>query len=270
MSDAPGSGGRGGGAAGSGGAPPVEYAVAVDRYLAGAGLGDGSRRVYRIALATWAWALVDRAAPAGDARRNAVPPALPLARLDAADAPARLREAFAARSAVVGARTANREASALGSAVAWWRERGWLAGDPTGGLRPLPVAPAARLSADQAAAVLALDAPLREQALWHLLFESGAPIARVLALDVDHLDLAARRLRTHRTPPVRWGPGTARLLPLLTLGHVRGPVFRSSRGRLSYRRAAELLTHATQPLDPTGHGWTLRQLAGGGGGSAGG
>jgi integrase/recombinase XerD len=29
---------------------PVEYAVAVDRYLAGASLGAASRRVYRISL----------------------------------------------------------------------------------------------------------------------------------------------------------------------------------------------------------------------------
>ncbi len=50
---------------------PVEYAVAVDRYLAAAALGEASRRVYRIALTTWAWALVGarrRAAGCGGAR----------------------------------------------------------------------------------------------------------------------------------------------------------------------------------------------------------
>jgi integrase/recombinase XerD len=34
----------------------------------------------------------------------------------------------------------------------------------------------------------------------------------------------------------------------------------TGKGRLSYRRAAELFTTATRPLDPTGHGWTLRHL----------
>jgi len=34
----------------------------------------------------------------------------------------------------------------------------------------------------------------------------------------------------------------------------------TGRGRLSYRRAAELFTAATQGLDASGRGWTLRQL----------
>lgn len=37
---------------------PVEYAVAVDRYLAEAELGTPSQRVYRVSLAGWAWPLV--------------------------------------------------------------------------------------------------------------------------------------------------------------------------------------------------------------------
>jgi integrase/recombinase XerD len=34
----------------------------------------------------------------------------------------------------------------------------------------------------------------------------------------------------------------------------------TGRGRLSYRRAAEIFTTATVPLDPAGRGWTLHQL----------
>jgi integrase len=243
---------------------PVEYAVAVERYLAAAGLAEGSRRVYRIALATWAWALVGRTPPAGPARRGAVPPALPLARLAPPAAPDLLREAFAARCAAVGPRTANREAAALDAALAWWRGRGWLPAAPAARVPRTRPAPApARLTASQAAGVLALAAPLREQTLWHLLYESGAPLARLLALDAGDLDLPARRLRPHRRPAVRWGPGSARLLPLLTLGHPTAPVFRTARRtRLSARRAAELLTTATRPLDPAGHGWTPGRLAG--------
>ena len=61
-------------------AAPVEYAVAVDRYLADATLGDASRRVYRISLTGWAWALVGQRAPRGTGRRGAAPPVVPLAR----------------------------------------------------------------------------------------------------------------------------------------------------------------------------------------------
>lgn len=39
-------------------AAPVEYAVAVDRYLADATLGEASRRVYRISLTGWALSLI--------------------------------------------------------------------------------------------------------------------------------------------------------------------------------------------------------------------
>lgn len=244
---------------------PVEYGVAVERFLAAAALGAGSRRVYRIALTTWAWALVERTPPAGERRRGAAPPTVPLVLLDTPQARARLRDAFAARSVAVGARTVNRELSILSAAVHWWRAQGWLTGDPTAGLRRLPAAPPRevepRLDAHQARAVLDLLVPLREKAFWHLLYESGATIERVLALDVDDLDLTARRTRERAQPPLRWGDGAAGLLPLLTLGRVRGPLFTTSRGRLSYRRAAEVFTAATKPLDPRGHGWTLRQLA---------
>ncbi|MFJ4847726.1 MULTISPECIES: hypothetical protein [unclassified Streptomyces] len=249
---------------------PVEYAVAVDRYLSATALGAGSRRVYRIALVTWAWGLVGRAAPLGRGRRNAAPPAVPLALLDTPQAAARLREAFTARSAAVGARTANRELSVLAAAVTWWRAQGWLTGDPLEGLRalPLPVpreGEAGPPAEDRALAVLRLPAPLREQALWHLLYDTGASIERVLALDVGDLDLPGRRTRERvGGTPLRWGGATGRLLTLLTLGRVGGPVFRTGRGRLSYRRAAEVFTAATRPLDPDGHGWTLRDLRGSG------
>jgi integrase/recombinase XerD len=183
--------------------------------------------------------------------------------LDAPHAAARIRAAFAARSAAVGTRTANRELSILGNAVNWWRTQGWLTGDPTAGLRPLPLPKprdTERLAANEVRAVLELAVPLREQAFWHLLHESRAPIERVLALDVDQLDLPGRRTRDRHDPPLRWDNGAARLLPLLTLGRLDGPVFSTSRGRLSYRRAAEVFTAATRPLDPRGRGWTLRQL----------
>jgi hypothetical protein len=35
----------------------------------------------------------------------------------------------------------------------------------------------------------------------------------------------------------------------------------TGQARMSYRRAAEIFTTATRPLDPGGRGWTLHQLA---------
>jgi len=34
----------------------------------------------------------------------------------------------------------------------------------------------------------------------------------------------------------------------------------TGRARMSYRRAAEIFTAATRPLDPAGRGWSLQQL----------
>ena len=34
----------------------------------------------------------------------------------------------------------------------------------------------------------------------------------------------------------------------------------TGRARMSYRRAAEIFTTRTRPLDPAGKGWTLHQL----------
>src|SRR5215472_5153536 len=90
---------------------PVEYAVAVEQYLASAVLGPSSRRVYRISLATWAWSLVGTATPAGPQRRGAVPPVVPLALLDDGDAGGKLAAAMEARSRHADARTINRELS---------------------------------------------------------------------------------------------------------------------------------------------------------------
>ncbi|WP_327678273.1 hypothetical protein [Kitasatospora sp. NBC_00458] len=256
--------------------PPVEYAVAVERYLAASGLGAASLRVYRIALHTWAWALADRTAPTGPERRRARPPVLPLALLDHPDAAARLLAGATRRADGTDPRTLNRELSTLRAAVAWWRAQGWIRTDPTTGLRPhaVPATAPDPLTPEQLQALFDLRAPLREQTLWRLLHESGAPVETVLALDADALDLPGRRTRPP-APPLRWRTGTARLLPLLLAGRTTGPLFltdrrapagtpaadrcpHTGRARLSYRRAAELLTARTAALAPGG--WTLRRL----------
>ncbi|RAG83954.1 hypothetical protein DN069_19555 [Streptacidiphilus pinicola] len=261
--------------------PPVEFAVAVERYLAAASLSEGSRRVYGIALTAWAWTLVGEDPPAGRARRGARPPVVPLAALEDATVAARVRAALDARAP----RTRERELSTLRSAVRWWRAQGWLHTDPLPdlGSTPAPVSPvdAQPLTGAQLRAVLGLRAGLREQTLWHLLYDTGASAAEVLALDLADLDRPRRRthVRAHRRglPRLHWGDATARLLTLLLQGRTSGPVFLTDRrapegtptadrcrltgrGRLSYRRAAELFSQATRPLDPAGRGWTLHRL----------
>ncbi|WP_042407458.1 hypothetical protein [Streptacidiphilus carbonis] len=272
---------------------PVEYAVAVERRLEAAELSEGSRRIYRIALATWAWPMVGRTPPSGAARRRAVPPVVPLNLLDDPACAARLRAACVQRAAVTDPRTLNRELSILRGALRWWRGQGWITTDPLAGTDPFPLtaptptAPPApgppRLDEEAVRAVFALRVPLREQALWHLLHDTGASIERVLALDILDLDLNRRRSRAGRNagrPELRWEPRTGRLLSLLLLSRTAGPVFLTDRrapagtpasdrcpltgrGRLSYRRAAEVFTEATRVLDPSGAGWTLRQLRAG-------
>lgn len=266
---------------------PVEYAVAVDEYLGQAPLGAASRRVYRISLTGWAWPLVGKPVPASAERRGAAPPVVPLALLDDPATAGRLRGALAVRAGQADARTVNRELSALRSAIGWWLDQGWISADPTAGLRHRPPAGlAAPLDAAQVDALLRLPARLREHAFWRLLADSGAGAAQVLALDVRHLDL--QRHRTRAQPGglgagIAWQPATSQVLGWLLAGRTAGPVFVTGRRppagdwyrgtdrcpvtgqtRMSYRRAAELFTTLTRPLDPAGHGWTLHQLSGAG------
>ncbi|MFF7329833.1 hypothetical protein [Streptomyces sp. NPDC008150] len=267
---------------------PAEYGAAVERYLVEAGLSGSSSRVYRISLHGWAWPLVDRRTPTGRERRGALPPVVPLAQLDAPAAVRQLRRGLTDRAESAEPRTLKRELACLRTAISWWRARGWISADPAERLTLPPPAPRIQLTPattavaapsdpERARAALGLPAPLRELALWHLLHESGAPVERILALDIGDLDLPTRRTRTGTAAPLSWGSGTARLLPLLLAGRTAGPVFvtgrrapqatpaadlcpLTGRGRLSYRRAAELFTAATAPLDPTGRGWTLLAL----------
>ncbi len=111
---------------------------------------------------------------------------------------------------------------------------------------------------------------------------SGAacsPADQVLALDASSIDLRGRRARLtgDRAGLIRWRPETSEILSWLLAGRPCGPLFLTDRraparapagdvcavtgrARMSYRRAAEIFTDLTRPLDPAGHGWTLRQL----------
>ena len=188
--------------------------------------------------------------------------------------------------------TRARHLAALRSALAWWAEAGWVTADPTAGwARPkVPVDTTRALTRAQVAAIWKLDVPLRDKALWRMLYETAARAEEILGLDVPDLDLPSKRGRViskgGTTDWVHWQTGTALLLPRLLAGRREGPVFLTShkpghtvasgdlcpvtrRARLSYRRAAESFERATRPLANPGarheeleevHGWTLHQL----------
>ncbi|MEW1545642.1 RNA polymerase sigma factor [Streptomyces tsukubensis] len=118
--------------------------------------------------------------------------------------------------------------------------------------------------------------PLRERTLWRLLYESGAPVTAVLALDLTDLDRDDRRARSGRHRIV-WRSGAARLLDELIGDRTEGPVFLTGRragparrtaavdpgtgrARLSYERAEYLFKRTGAGLDPDGGGWTLKRL----------
>jgi integrase len=265
------------------GPAPIEYTVAVDRYLAQAALSVASRRVYRISLVGWAWPLVGKPVPSGVQRRNATPPLVPLPLLDDPGTGDRLAAALAERAARTDARTVNRELSALRSAVGWWRDQGWVSADPTTGLRHRqPAALTPPLGAAQVGDLFGLPMSLREQGLWRVLYESGAPAAEVLALNPHQLDLSQHRVRTRpddgQASGIEWQAATSQTLRWLLSGRTWGPVFLTDRrapagtapadvcpltgqARMSYRRAAEIFAALTRPLDPAGRGWTLHQLS---------
>jgi integrase len=115
---------------------------------------------------------------------------------------------------------------------------------------------------------------LRERTLWRMLYETAARSAEVLRLNVEDLDLPNRRARVRRKggaiDVIVWQTGTARLLPRLTKGRTRGPLFltgrkarlqlppgdldpESGRARLSYGQAEGLFKAASG-------GATLHQL----------
>ncbi|HTJ70858.1 MAG TPA: hypothetical protein VL551_25175 [Actinospica sp.] len=268
---------------------PVEYAVAVDRYLASARISPASQRVYRVTLATWGWLLVGHTLPTGASRRGARSPVVALARIDGDAATAVVREALGRRALMdVDRRTYEREVSILRNAAHWWAAQGWIGPQAE---RALKGHMALRRPADSEltqqsdidpAAVFALRVSLREQTLWRMVYESGAPAEHLLALNVSDLDLPRRRVRRKGSDPrqadrIGWRELSAELLPLLTIGRTTGPVFRTERraaahvaqddrcpysghARLSMRRATELFRTSTRDLDPAGRGWNLRDL----------
>ena len=175
------------------------------------------------------------------------------------------------------AATWNSRLTAVGSFRRWVQAQGWITEhDPLAGIerRPQVRDDTAPVRYEQLHALWTrADVHVREKTLWRMLYETAARANEVLALNVEDLDVGARRAVVrgkggHRQEVV-WASGTARLLPRYLGGRQRGPLFvthrrpnvapalsdvcpDTGRGRLSYQQAWALFRNAS--------GWTLHQL----------
>ena len=148
-------------------------------------------------------------------------------------------------------RTWNRHVATVRSFLLWCRDHGWPAGGlylnadrrpvPGDDSKAIPLPQLERLWNDR-------KIPLRERALWRLLYDCASRADAALGLDVPDLDLTNRQARAR----VKGGhihllhcqTGAARLLRNLTAGRDSGPVF------LTERRAASHRVTAAADLDP--------------------
>ena len=241
----------------------VTMQSAAYRFLAERDLAPTSRRVYAGTL---------------DAAAEAVGPDLPITMVTG-DA---LRAHLDGRYGSTTPATYNRQVATLRSFFAWAGRQRLVVDDPTEALERRKERRTARQAAtDRAIPYGELEAlwsrkdiALREKLLWRMLYETAARASEVLSLDVDDLDLGERCARTvgkgGGVETLHWATGTARLLPRHLDGRAAGPLFlteraprvalakadidpTTGRGRLSYRRAAEIFTEASG-------GHTLHQL----------
>ena len=148
-------------------------------------------------------------------------------------------------------RTWNRHVATVRSFLSWCRDHGWPAGDlhltadrrtaSGDDSKAIPLPELERLWGNR-------DIPLRERALWRLLYDSASRAEAVLALDVPDLDLPNRQARARVKGGdihlLHFQTGAARLLAKLIAGRESGPVF------LTERRAASHRVTAAADLDP--------------------
>jgi integrase len=148
-------------------------------------------------------------------------------------------------------RTWNRHLATVASFLGWCRRHGWPA-------RNLALRADRRVAAEDDTRAIPLPElqrlwsragiPLRERALWRLLYDSAARAEEVLGLDVPDLDLANRQARARtkggHIRPLHFQTAAARLLARLVAGRQAGPVF------LTERRAASHRVMAEADLDP--------------------
>lgn len=222
-------------------------------------LAPGTRRVYRLTL------------DAVGARLDG----LVLSEVSAAD----LGLAVGAAYPTASPATWNRVVATIRSFWAFARRQGWTNTDAVVALERRRVVEdhdRALRREDLDRLFTRRDISLRDRCLWRLLYETGARASEVLNLNVEDVDLDARRARVVRKggdhDVLHFQTGSARLLPKVIAGRVSGPLFlavqaaspvrtpalgdldpSSGRARLSYRRAAQIFAEASG-------GKTLHQL----------
>lgn len=139
--------------------------------------------------------------------------------------------------------TWNQNRAALTSLEGWWNEgvrrtegQHWGIPDPFArlGARDVPEDRTRALSVDQVRQLLDdKRIPLRERALWALLYESAARVHEVLALNVEDIDFANHRAKVRRkggaSDTVIWQRQAAVLLSRYLGGRRRGPLFVTER-----------------------------------------
>jgi integrase len=139
--------------------------------------------------------------------------------------------------------TWNRQVATVRSFLAFCRRRRWLVEDRTLDLERRPE-PADRTKAIPLPELEGLwrreDVAVREQARWRLLSETAARASEALSINVEDLDLENRRVRVRSkggdSDWLHFQTGPARLLPRLTGGRSRGPLFLADRRPVPPRR----------------------------------
>ena len=132
----------------------------------------------------------------------------------------RLRRVLEDRWGDASAATWNNRLTAVGSFRRWTQSQGWIAEDPLAGIERRPQArdDTAQICYEQLHALWTRpDVHVREKTLWRMLYETAARANEILALNIEDLDVGARRAVIrgkggHRQEVV-WASGTARLLP---------------------------------------------------------
>lgn len=178
---------------------------------------------------------------------QAVGPERPLAGLSSDE----LAEAVTTLWGSLAPRTWNRHVATVRSLLSWCRRHRWPIGD-------LELHVDRRQVAEDETKVIPLHElerlwsspgiPIRERALWRLLYDSAGRAEDALGLNVPDLDLVNRRAQA-RTSSGHWRPlhfqtGAARLLAELIAGRCEGPVF------MAYRRPTSPRLRAGRDFDP--------------------
>ncbi|MDE0170483.1 MAG: site-specific integrase [bacterium] len=235
------------------------FGAAVEAFFAYKDLAPSSQRAYRAALEPLVVAV------GADQPLAAVTPDV-------------VSELFTERWAGRAAATWNVRRAAVRAFVSWCEDR-WPFG-----VDPLALVGARTRTVDRTRSIPypALDAlirrrsvPLREKALWRMLYETAARASEVLALDVEDLDRPQRRARVRSkggdTDLIFWASATSRLLARYLAGRTRGPLFLTVARARTYPAASDLyhptgqarLTYRTAAATfrrHTGGDWTLHQL----------